>query len=145
MKIRTLAIALFFTLAFGCNSEDTVTDVKDVAHDMDTNDFESSSDLSDADDYADLEDDGENRDDLEDPEVDLPEPDTQEPDNGKQEPWEPAECGSLTYKWHSMIPGPRQEGFDAELEAKARRIERTWQTFHADAMGLNTDVSVDIE
>lgn len=57
-------------------------------------------------------------------------------------PFDPPACGSLEYAWRGLIPGPGEDGFDAELEAKARRIERSWQTFNANAMGLNTDVTV---
>lgn len=57
-------------------------------------------------------------------------------------PFNPPECGTMTYAWRGLIPGPGEPGFDTDLDAKARRIERAWQTFHADAMGLNTDVTI---
>ncbi len=59
-------------------------------------------------------------------------------------PFDPPACGSLDYSWRGLIPGPGEEGFDADLEAKARRIDRSWQTFNASAMGLNTDVTVSL-
>jgi len=60
-------------------------------------------------------------------------------------PFDPPECGSGTYAWRGLIPGPGEAGFDAELDAKARRIERSWQAFNAGAMGLNTDVTVALD
>jgi hypothetical protein len=57
-------------------------------------------------------------------------------------PFDPPACGSLEYAWRGLVPGPGEDGFDAALEAKARRIERAWQAFNANAMGLNTDVTV---
>jgi hypothetical protein len=60
-------------------------------------------------------------------------------------PFDPPECGSLAYDWRSLVPGPGQEGFDADLEAKATRIEKQFQTFNAAAMGVNTDVSVALD
>ncbi len=54
----------------------------------------------------------------------------------------PVACGSHAYAWRALVPGPGEPGFDADLEAKATTYERVWQAFNADAMHLNTDVSV---
>lgn len=54
----------------------------------------------------------------------------------------PPACGLGEYNWEGMLPGPSSEDFDAALEAKATRFERIWQTFHAGAMNLNTDVDI---
>ena len=42
----------------------------------------------------------------------------------------------------SLIPGPAEEGFDAQLEAVARRYDRGFHAIHAATMGLNAEVSV---
>ncbi len=52
-------------------------------------------------------------------------------------------CGSGQYSGAFLIPGPGEEGFDAELAAKARRHDRSFHTFHAATMGLNADINVD--
>ena len=51
-------------------------------------------------------------------------------------------CG---YEGAYLIPGPCEDGHDAELAAKARRVERTWQTFNAAHHGANTDLGVGSE
>jgi hypothetical protein len=52
-----------------------------------------------------------------------------------------AETGGTT-TFLSLIPGPGQPGFDADLEAKATRYERQFQVFNASPMACNADVSV---
>lgn len=48
-------------------------------------------------------------------------------------------CG---YDGSSVVPGPCEPGFDAALEAKATRYERSFRAFSAAAMNLNTDVGI---
>ena len=48
-------------------------------------------------------------------------------------------CG---YTGTYLIPGPCEEGHDAELALKARRYERTWVTFHTAAHGASVDLGV---
>ena len=48
-------------------------------------------------------------------------------------------CG---YTGTYLIPGPCEDGHDAELALKARRYERTWVTFHAAAHGGSVDLGV---
>lgn len=60
---------------------------------------------------------------------------------GEADTGEPG-CG---YEGTYLIPGPCEEGHDAELAAKARRIERTWQTISAAEHGANTDVWVSLD
>ncbi len=47
------------------------------------------------------------------------------------------------YSGAYLVPGACEPGWDAELDAKARRFDRTWRTFNAWAQGLNTDVTID--
>jgi len=41
-----------------------------------------------------------------------------------------------------LLPGPCEDGHDADLALKARRYERTWVTFHAAAQGASVDLGV---
>lgn len=45
----------------------------------------------------------------------------------------------------SLIPGPAEPGYDAELEAKARMYDRGFHALHALPMGANTEVVVPVE
>ena len=54
----------------------------------------------------------------------------------------PGTCGSHLYAFQTLVPGPGQAGYDADLDALATRYERVFHTFNAAATGLNTDVSV---
>ncbi|HCH67002.1 MAG: hypothetical protein CL927_06935 [Deltaproteobacteria bacterium] len=54
----------------------------------------------------------------------------------------PGTCGSAPVARASLIPGPGDPGFDAELDAKARRIDRVFHAFHVRGTGLNADLSV---
>ncbi|MCB1154974.1 hypothetical protein KDL45_15065, partial [bacterium] len=46
----------------------------------------------------------------------------------------------------AMIPGPGQDGYDADLEAKARRLDRQFHNFAAYAIdGIATDAQIDGE
>ena len=51
-------------------------------------------------------------------------------------------CGVPSAARSSLIPGPGQNGFDVELDAKARRIDRVFHAFHVRGTGLNADLSV---
>lgn len=44
-----------------------------------------------------------------------------------------------------LIPGPCQAGFDAALERKAFAHDRQFHLFNAVALGVNTDITVDLE
>ncbi len=55
------------------------------------------------------------------------------------------ECGQASARWQGLIPGPGQEGYDADLEAKATRIERAHQIFVAAGLDVNKDISVALE
>ncbi len=54
----------------------------------------------------------------------------------------PGTCDSGPIDRQSLIPGPGQTGFDADLDAKARRIDRVFHTFHTRGTGLNTELTV---
>ncbi len=49
---------------------------------------------------------------------------------------------ACAYATQHLIPGPCEEGYDADLDAKARRYDRTWTLFNASVFGVNTDVGV---
>lgn len=57
-------------------------------------------------------------------------------------PTEHPDCKGFSYTGTYLLPGPCEDGFDAALDAKARRYERVWRVFNAGGMGVNTDVSV---
>ncbi|HNZ03097.1 MAG TPA: hypothetical protein PKK50_03035 [Myxococcota bacterium] len=56
-----------------------------------------------------------------------------------------SECGQASTEWQGLIPGPCQDGYDEELEAKANRIERAHQIFVAAGLDVNKDISVALE
>jgi hypothetical protein len=56
-------------------------------------------------------------------------------------PW-PA-CGTHSYSWQGLIPGPGDPGFDADLDALARKYDRCWATFNT-PFGLNADSRVSV-
>jgi hypothetical protein len=64
------------------------------------------------------------------------------PDTLPDAPFNPPACGSNVALFKGLVPGPGQDGYDADLEAKANKFERVWQAFNATAMHLNTDVVV---
>ena len=45
----------------------------------------------------------------------------------------------------TLIPGPCEEGYDPDLDAKARRYDRCWTLFNAAGIGLNTDVGISVD
>jgi hypothetical protein len=51
-------------------------------------------------------------------------------------------CGTGPTDRSSLIAGPAQEGFDAELAAKARRFDRVFHAFHTRGTGLNADLEL---
>lgn len=53
-------------------------------------------------------------------------------------------CATHPYTGSWLLPGPCEPGYDAALGAKARRYERIWRLFNAAAMGVNTDVAVEV-
>lgn len=65
--------------------------------------------------------------------------DTAEPDAG---PTVHPDCADFDYTGTFLIPGPCEAEFDADLEAKADRIERCWHALNAANMGVNTDVAI---
>ena len=54
---------------------------------------------------------------------------------------EPPACGTGG-DWPGLIPAPGEDGHDAELAAKARRIERQFHAFNALGTGVNADLGV---
>ena len=52
---------------------------------------------------------------------------------------------SCPYTGTYLLPGPCEEGHDAELAAKARRYERTWVTFHTALHGANVDLGIAVD
>lgn len=54
---------------------------------------------------------------------------------------EPPTCGEPT-GWSGLIPGPNDAEFDAELAAKARRLERQFHAFNTFGTGVNADLGV---
>jgi hypothetical protein len=62
------------------------------------------------------------------------------------ESWiEPPSCGDGPADRESLIPGPGQEGFDADLYAKAERFDRQFHALSAQPTGVNADLSVGLE
>ncbi len=57
----------------------------------------------------------------------------------------PPACGNTPIEWNGLIPGPGQDGFDADLEAKATRIERAHQIFVTAGLDVNKDISISLE
>lgn len=51
------------------------------------------------------------------------------------------DCAPYGYDFNSLVPGPCQEGFDADLAALAHRYERSFHVFSAASMGGNADVT----
>ncbi len=49
---------------------------------------------------------------------------------------------TCAYATRHLIPGPCEADYDADLDAKARRYDRTWTLFNASVFGVNTDVGV---
>ena len=44
----------------------------------------------------------------------------------------------------SLVPGPDDDGYDADLEALAREYDRAFHVFNASGMDLNADISVSL-
>src|SRR5688572_30550854 len=57
----------------------------------------------------------------------------------------PPPCGSLQYNFQTLIPGPSEPTFDASLDHKARKIDRSFHAINAHATGLNADVAVRLD
>jgi hypothetical protein len=57
---------------------------------------------------------------------------------------EPPDCGTAVARG-SLLPGPGDEGHDAELLAKAHAFERQFHVFNAHTTDVNADVSVPLE
>jgi len=58
-----------------------------------------------------------------------------------------AACGEeekkpYEYSWQALIPGPAEEGFDADLAAVARRRDRQYHVFHVLPTGVNAEISI---
>jgi hypothetical protein len=51
--------------------------------------------------------------------------------------------GLYEYDWQALIPGPGEDGFDADLAAVARMRDRQFHVFHALPTGLNAEISID--
>lgn len=51
-------------------------------------------------------------------------------------------CGSGVYAGRYLLPGPAEPGWDAVLDAKARRIDRMFAAVHAWTTGVNQDVTI---
>ncbi len=49
---------------------------------------------------------------------------------------------SNEYNWQGLIPGPGEDGFDAELAAVARQRDRQFHVFHALPTGANAEISI---
>ncbi len=50
--------------------------------------------------------------------------------------------GPYEYDWRAFIPGPGEDGFDAELAAVARQRDRQFHVFHTLPTGLNAEISL---
>lgn len=50
--------------------------------------------------------------------------------------------GLYEYDWQGLIPGPGEEGFDAELAAVADQRDRQFHVFHVLPTGLNAEISI---
>lgn len=62
-----------------------------------------------------------------------------------EQPSGPPPCGSLQYNFQTLIPGPAESAFDAALDQKARKIDRSFHAINAAATGLNADVVVGLD
>jgi len=51
-------------------------------------------------------------------------------------------CGCNGYDWQALIPGPQEAGYDAALEAKARRYDRGFAAIFSHGTGLNQEFSI---
>ena len=51
-------------------------------------------------------------------------------------------CGEGPTARTSLIPGPADDAFDADLAAKAHRMDRAFHAFHTRGTGLNTELSL---
>lgn len=49
------------------------------------------------------------------------------------------------YDGRHLVPGPCEDGFDAELAGKAQRYDRCWRLFNAGEIGVNADIGVSAE
>jgi len=58
---------------------------------------------------------------------------------------EPPACGSGSYAWSSLIPGPGEVDHDAALALEARRHDRQFHAFNAHGTDVNADVAVPLE
>jgi len=63
-------------------------------------------------------------------------------DELEQVEFTPPPCGQPSTGWLGLIPGPGQEGYDSDLEAKAVRIERAHQIFVTAGLDVNKDISI---
>ena len=53
--------------------------------------------------------------------------------------------GLHEYDWQALIPGPGEAGYDADLEALARRRDRQFHVFHALPTGVNAEISIAVD
>ena len=56
------------------------------------------------------------------------------------------ECGckkTYQYSWQALIPGPGEDGHDADLARVARRRDRQYHVFHVLPTGVNAEISID--
>ncbi len=125
MKSRHYRLILWLMAALvlfvvGCGDDD----------DDDDNDDQSPGDDDDNDDSADDDDDTSDDDTLDD--------DTTDDDTGDDDTTPP-------YEGTSLLPGPDEEGYDADLEAKADRYDRTHLLFNCSGNHINSDVVVNLE
>ena len=120
MKTTTLCfISLFLISACGSDAPVDATDATDAQSTTDSSRAESDATAS--------------SDDVTAPEVDAS---STEPD---------ATESTCPYTGTYLIAGPCEEGYDAELAAKARRYERTWVTFHTALHGANVDLGISVD
>ncbi len=54
-------------------------------------------------------------------------------------------CGTNATTDRHMIPGPDEEGYDADLAAKVRRYERSFHNFNGYPMAVSVDVAVPLD
>ncbi len=50
-----------------------------------------------------------------------------------------------TYDYSTLIPGPGEDGYDAQLEATARMRDRQFHVFHTLPTGLNAEVRISVD
>ncbi len=55
---------------------------------------------------------------------------------------EPGSHGLYSYDYSSFIPGPAEQGYDAQLEHLARMRDRQFHVFHTLPTGLNAEISI---